>query len=155
MNDRPRSASAVSAPPGARIARIVIEPQAFDVSVSAPDRPASLDPSDFPLLVEISAKTQAPEARRVRYVRPALSPPRSDGDSPVADPALQTILTDRELQVLNELAKGASNKSIARNLGISTGTVRVHVKSVLRKLALDNRTQAAVWLTTATLERKK
>ena len=56
-----------------------------------------------------------------------------------------SLLSARELQVLEELTKGASNKNIARNLGISAGTVRVHVKSLLRKLELDNRTQAAVW----------
>lgn len=155
MNDRPEGAGPKPVESGARIARIVIERQPFEVGVSAPDRPQPLDASDFPLLIEINPKTQMLEARHVRYVRSAFAPPAKPGDSSAADPALQSVLTDRELQVLAELAKGASNKSIARNLGISTGTVRVHVKSVLRKLALDNRTQAAVWLTAANLEGKK
>jgi two-component system nitrate/nitrite response regulator NarL len=111
-------------------------------------------PSLYPLVVEVNRLTQSLEARRARFVSSAALAAPDSGESAHASPALQAVLTDREIQVLNELAKGASNKSIARSLGISTGTVRVHVKSVLRKLALDNRTQAAVWLTTANLEKR-
>lgn len=53
-------------------------------------------------------------------------------------------LTDREHGVLALLAKGCSNKVIARRLNISDSTVRVHVRSVLKKLGLQNRTQAAL-----------
>lgn len=54
-------------------------------------------------------------------------------------------LSLRELQVLKSLAVGETNKEIARNLEISEATVKVHIKAVLRKLDLSNRTQAAVW----------
>jgi two-component system nitrate/nitrite response regulator NarL len=43
-------------------------------------------------------------------------------------------LTPREYQILGLLAKGQTNKVIARNLGISDGTVKLHVKAILRKL---------------------
>ena len=54
--------------------------------------------------------------------------------------------SEREWEILNCLAMGGSNKAIARELGIAETTVKVHVKSVLRKLRLSNRTQAAVWM---------
>ena len=43
------------------------------------------------------------------------------------------------------LMQGASNKTIARNLVITELTVKVHMKAILRKLRLQNRTQAAIW----------
>lgn len=52
-------------------------------------------------------------------------------------------LTDRELEILGSMAAGHSNKAIARALGISEGTVKTHVKSVLFKLGATSRTEAA------------
>lgn len=54
-------------------------------------------------------------------------------------------LTARELEVLDFLAEGMCNKTIARQLGISVGTVKVHVKHVLHKLNLHSRLEAVVW----------
>lgn len=54
-------------------------------------------------------------------------------------------LSARERHVLQALVQGHSNKLIARNLRIAEGTVKVHLKGVLKKLNLRNRTQAAVW----------
>lgn len=54
-------------------------------------------------------------------------------------------LTRRELDILRALVKGSSNKMIARQLDISEGTVKVHVKNLLKKLQLRSRTEAAVW----------
>lgn len=51
-------------------------------------------------------------------------------------------LTDRELQVLEVLAEGKSNKEIAKTLHITEGTVKSHLNSILRKLDADDRTQA-------------
>ena len=62
-------------------------------------------------------------------------------------PALQSIrgvLTPRELDVLRDITKGWSNKIIARDLGITDGTVKLHVKSILRKLNVHSRVEAAV-----------
>ena len=53
-------------------------------------------------------------------------------------------LTPREGEILSLLAEGQSNKVIARNLGISDGTVKLHVKAILRKLSVHSRVEAAV-----------
>ena len=53
-------------------------------------------------------------------------------------------LTPRENEILKLIADGQGNKLIARNLGISDGTVKLHVKAVLRKLELHSRVEAAV-----------
>lgn len=53
-------------------------------------------------------------------------------------------LTPRETQVLKLLTLGYSNKEIARALGMLEGTVKVHVKSIMKKLGVNNRTQAAI-----------
>ena len=54
-------------------------------------------------------------------------------------------LTPRESQVLSHIALGLSNDEIARSLEISVETVKEHVQNLLRKLAVNDRTQAAVW----------
>lgn len=57
------------------------------------------------------------------------------------------LLTDREQAVLRCLADGQSNKLIARTLSITEGTVKVHVKHLLKKLNFRSRVEAAVWAT--------
>lgn len=57
----------------------------------------------------------------------------------------ETELTSREVEVLRHLALGQSNQEIAEALGVGTTTVRTHVSSILRKLNLENRTQAALY----------
>ena len=54
-------------------------------------------------------------------------------------------LTTRELSILECLTEGASNKVIARRLGVSDATVKVNIKTLLRKINVSNRTQAATW----------
>ncbi len=54
-------------------------------------------------------------------------------------------LTERENEILGCLAEGLNNKTIARNLGISDTTVKVHIKNILRKLNMTSRLEAAVW----------
>ncbi len=56
-------------------------------------------------------------------------------------------LTEREREVLTHVAHGLSNKMIARKLDIAEGTVKVHVKRLLKKLGMRSRVEAAVWLT--------
>ena len=58
---------------------------------------------------------------------------------------LATDLTSREKEILGMIASGCSNKSIARDLGISEATVKVHVKNLLKKLRFRSRVEAAVW----------
>jgi two-component system nitrate/nitrite response regulator NarL len=62
-----------------------------------------------------------------------------------ADQAIAAGLTAREMDILRALVKGHSNKMIARELAISEGHVKVYLKTVLRKVRVKNRTQAAVW----------
>ena len=54
-------------------------------------------------------------------------------------------VSGREGEILRSLLSGHSNKQIARQLGISEATVKVHLKAVMRKINAQNRTQAAVW----------
>ena len=54
-------------------------------------------------------------------------------------------LTEQELRILEKIAAGLSNKQIGRELDIAEGTVKVHVKHILRKLELRSRVEAAVW----------
>jgi two-component system, NarL family, nitrate/nitrite response regulator NarL len=65
------------------------------------------------------------------------APPRSGSDG--------AIFSDRELDVLSCLSCGDSNKIIARTCQIAESTVKIHLKSILRKIHVQNRTQAAVW----------
>ena len=54
-------------------------------------------------------------------------------------------LSPREQEILQALVTGASNKMIAIRLGITEATVKVHLKTLLRKIDVNNRTQAAIW----------
>ena len=65
-----------------------------------------------------------------------------DGASPIR--AFHS-LSDREEQILKGLVKGHSNKMIARTCAVTEATVKVHMKSILRKIRVANRTQAAIW----------
>jgi NarL family two-component system response regulator LiaR len=57
----------------------------------------------------------------------------------------EQALTERELFVLRLVASGASNMEIAQKLSISINTVKSHLKNILEKLQLENRTQAATY----------
>ena len=61
-----------------------------------------------------------------------------------ADVAIRAVLTERELAVFTRLASGASNQEIGRELSVSPHTVSNHIASILAKLQLNNRIQAAV-----------
>ncbi len=54
-------------------------------------------------------------------------------------------LTNREMQVLRHVSMGLSNREVGKSLGISVETVKEHVQNILRKLDVNDRTQAAVW----------
>ena len=66
--------------------------------------------------------------------------------APSCGSALEAFgLSPRELSVLHLLLEGLANKEIARDLGITEATVKVHVKAILRKARVRNRTQVAMW----------
>ena len=74
-----------------------------------------------------------------RLVQSLISP-----NAPQPAGALDT-LTPREMEILGHLAAGHSNKVIARKLDLAESTIKVHVQSILRKLELSSRVQAAVY----------
>lgn len=88
-----------------------------------------------------SAEPPLPEAPAAKapLTEPALpgTPPPATGTA--------TRLSPRERDILREIARGASNKEIARNLDIAETTVKIHVQHILRKLNLTSRVQVAVF----------
>ncbi len=74
----------------------------------------------------------------LRRVTGALATPRLAAD-------VEVPLTQRESEVLRQLAYGLTNKEIAATLHISYETVKEHVQHILRKIGVSDRTQAAVW----------
>ena len=71
--------------------------------------------------------------------------PQDVSSTPDDDFPLFTPLSDREIEVLERIAAGGSNKEIADTLKISTQTVKNHISSILRKLSLNDRTQAVLY----------
>jgi len=76
------------------------------------------------------------------YRGAAAAPADSEAAPPPPSPIEQ--LSPRERDILRGIARGASNKEIARDLGIAETTVKIHVQHVLRKLGFSSRVQAAV-----------
>lgn len=103
---------------------------------------ASSSPTNLVRSLELIAFGQAvfPRPIYMGHSEPSLS----EGEATTGSGALGK-LSAREQQVLAGLAKGASNKVIARQLAITDATVKVHVKSILRKTGAGNRTEAALW----------
>jgi two-component system nitrate/nitrite response regulator NarL len=66
-------------------------------------------------------------------------------DLTAAEEALLPQLSPREKAILACIVEGDSNKWVARKIKISEATVKVHVKAILRKIRVQNRTQAAIW----------
>lgn len=83
-------------------------------------------------------------------VAPSLTPALArvvqgrEPEPPESDESPFDVLTPREREILALLAEGLSNRGIGNNLGISEGTVKVHVKAILRKLGVTSRVAAAV-----------
>lgn len=74
--------------------------------------------------------------------------PSNEGDETIGIPtegAIVPALSPREKLILRYLIEGDSNKCIARKVDITEATVKVHVKAILRKIRVQNRTQAAIW----------
>ena len=86
----------------------------------------------------------------VRAVQGRAAPERPEGPGQTGP---FEALTPREREVLGLLAEGRSNRGIAEGLGISEGTVKAHVKAILRKLGVESRVAAAVLAVERGLER--
>jgi two-component system nitrate/nitrite response regulator NarL len=87
-----------------------------------------------------------------RLVRPEpLDTPGGNGHNPPDNTGRDArdvegpLFSEREKQILRQLARGSSNKEIARLFSITESTVKVHLKALLRKIGARNRTQAAIW----------
>jgi two-component system nitrate/nitrite response regulator NarL len=93
-------------------------------------------PSEFQHVVNSSPATQAGPL-------PTPAAELADDDSSINSTLRK--LSPRESVILRHLMLGDANKSIARELGIADATVKVHVKAILRKIRVTNRTQAALW----------
>ena len=74
----------------------------------------------------------------LRRVSGAMATPRLTAD-------VEAALTQREGEVLRQVAKGLTNKQIAETLHVSYETIKEHVQHIFRKIGVDDRTQAAVW----------
>ena len=82
-------------------------------------------------------------ARRLMAAVSGETPVRSA--QPTALPAELKALTEREREVLVEIARGLTNREIAEKMVISEKTVKTHVSNLLDKLGLEDRTRAAIW----------
>lgn len=71
------------------------------------------------------------------------SPGRTAGGAPTLE-HLRKVLTERQVEVLQLLSQGKPNKLIGRSLGISEGTVKIHLAAIFRALNVRNRTEAVV-----------
>jgi DNA-binding NarL/FixJ family response regulator len=89
--------------------------------------------------ITAAAAGQSPsKTGELRRVKGAMDKQQTGEDNSVP-------LTNRESQVLRHVALGLSNREIGRSLGISIETVKEHVQNILRKISVNDRTQAAVW----------
>jgi two-component system nitrate/nitrite response regulator NarL len=78
---------------------------------------------------------------------------QDEADTAQSELRSRSGLSPRELEILRALVDGKSNKAIARELGITEATVKVHLKALLRKVRVNNRTQAAIWALGQGIER--
>lgn len=100
-------------------------------------------------LIMLGEVIVSPELILKAIVSPVIepeAPPEVDiGAEKIFGPAPKRLLSNRETQVLGWLKEGAPNKVIARQLNVAEATVKVHVKAILKKIGVGNRSQAAIW----------
>jgi DNA-binding NarL/FixJ family response regulator len=105
---------------------------------AAHNRIYQLDPAVASRLITSAA---APRSQEVPRTAPSSSHPTS---APAAH-VRNVGLTEREVEVLRQIAQGATNREIAERLVISEGTVKNHISNILGRLGLRDRTQAAIF----------
>lgn len=98
-------------------------------------------PQGHPLVATLASSFEVPRSE-MSCARNPLAKPNGDGS---ARGGCGHGLSEREEQILRALVRGHSNKMIARMYSVTEATVKVHMKSILRKIRVANRTQAAIW----------
>ncbi|QPS06090.1 response regulator [Delftia acidovorans] len=141
-----------SASPGSRVVMLTVSEDGQDLAA------ALRNGAQGYLLKTIDGDLLSEALRRAARGEPVVSPEmmgklvaafQSQGapepQAPEPDEVPASPLSPREEEVLVQIARGASNKEIARTLDIAETTVKIHVQHILRKLGLSSRVQAAVY----------
>lgn len=138
-----------AASPGSRVVMLTVSEDGQDLAA------ALRNGAQGYLLKTIDGDLLSEALRRAARGEPVVSPEmmgklvaafQSQGaPEPEPDEAPASPLSPREEEVLVQIARGASNKEIARTLDIAETTVKIHVQHILRKLGLSSRVQAAVY----------
>jgi NarL family two-component system response regulator LiaR len=102
------------------------------------------------VMKDTSASELVRAIRDTYYNKPVLQPEIArklmhDIQNPSAQDTLESTLTEREVEILRQVALGKTNQEIADELVVSERTVRTHITNILAKLRLSNRTQAALY----------
>lgn len=100
----------------------------------------------FPSSALLSTMMISGEVREIRTETSAVMAPEMQSErSGESKESVIRTLSSREAEILQCLMQGAPNKVIARKLDVAEATVKVHIKAILRKIRVANRTQAAMW----------
>lgn len=144
-----------AASPAARVLMLTVSEDERDLAAALRGgaRGYLLKTMDSEMLVSAILRTMAgdsvvsPEmtSKLVNAFQVSHAAPASNTASAAPDPIHS--LSPREREILDHVARGASNKEVARALGIAETTVKIHVQHILRKLNLSSRVQAAVYVT--------
>ncbi len=117
-----------------------LTPLARALAMSAYDYVGKHEPLDVLRDAIVGAATSKPvdESRPIRQRRVQMTATKGNFSK-------NSPLTRREIQVLRHVSMGLSNREIGMSLGISVETTKEHVQNILRKLDVNDRTQAAIW----------
>jgi two-component system nitrate/nitrite response regulator NarL len=122
--------------------------RALDLIMSQEHRVLVLDPMNDAVAQLIQHNPAVGSGEVPREMQPALVESKAISIKAAissASPLARTTLSEREGQIIKMLAEGHPNKLIARRCDLTEATIKVHMKSILRKLRVANRTQAALW----------
>lgn len=101
-----------------------------------------LDPA---VMSRVMASLAGAKSAQSQAAVPTSTPPSRESAASAPSSLKHVGLTDREIEVLRLIAKGATNREIAEQLVISEGTVKNHISNILSRLGLRDRTQAAIY----------
>ena len=141
-----------AASPQARVLMLTVSEDECDLSAALRGgaRGYLLKTMDSEMLVSAILRTMAGESVVSPEMTSKLVNAFQNRQGPLSPPVVNAdpihSLSPREREILTLIAKGASNKEVARDLHIAEPTVKIHVQHILRKLNLSSRVQAAVYL---------